>query len=160
MIELLIILLTLVLAVVGTVVIVVREGRRRHAEQMAFERQKLEIEIATRWQQPVPGDDGRVRLPLATAPPVCGNCAHWDLEDGQAQLQEQKHFMLAAQHMSPAMMSRDRKFDGRGNPLPDDEQPEESIPSKAKWTEFGACAFHREGRWMLDKCENHASEVL
>ena len=46
---------------------------------------------------------------IEAPPPVearCGNCKHWDLEEGQAVMASQPHFMMAARVVPPAEMGR------------------------------------------------------
>jgi hypothetical protein len=144
----------------GAVVFIVLDRRRAAQQRQAFTDELKGIAASvggvTRARDDEPS--GKVRLNLAE--PACLNCCHFDLEEGQALLAEQKVFMLAASEMTPAMMSRERKFDDRGHPLPPEQQPAASIPSKARWEDFGACEVHEEGRWKHDKCERYKAREV
>lgn len=89
----------------------------------------------------------------------CENCAHFDLEEGQAIFSEHRTFGLVTEHVSPAMMSSEALFDANGNPLYEEDgscqRTEPSVPHKTRWADFGACAHHQEGRLKTDVCDDH-----
>jgi hypothetical protein len=149
----------LTLALAGAVVFIVLDRRRAAQQRQAFTSELKAIATSvggvTRLRSVPTGEAAR-----ALGGPMCVNCSHFDLEEGQALLAEQKVFMLAASEMTPAMMSRERKFDDRGHPLPPEQQPAASIPSKARWDEFGACNIHEEGRWKHDKCDQYKAREV
>ena len=101
------------------------------------------------------------RLQVLDEGPMCDNCAHFDLEEGQAQMQQHRAFAQVSQLVSPAMMSQEAKVDNFGNLLVDGdgvlEKTEPSVPHKTKWSDFGACMKHNEARWKGDKCGEYAS---
>jgi len=78
----------------------------------------------------------------------CGNCAHFDLEEGQAIIKAHPIFLEAASHVSPNLMMR--KLDEEGNPLPNPHRLKEKENS---WGLFGACEKREQLRHTSDKCE-------
>lgn len=105
----------------------VRRWARLPPDPHSFSPEALEKSEARRIQ---------ARLPLlidhaSSVEPLCGNCAHFDLEEGQA-AQEQHHPWARGpmQWIPPAEIGT--KKDENGN-------PRDAIPYKVKWTQFGLC---------------------
>lgn len=90
----------------------------------------------------------------------CATCQHFDLEEGQAALQQYPAFLGAAAVRSPAQMSQRALLDAHGNVTGWKEDGEDgagkTTPLKAKWADFGACAVHQEGRYKHDVCNQYA----
>lgn len=66
--------------------------------------------LLAKWTpQVVQGTLPRVEVrgaPPEPVEPTCGNCKHWDLEEGQAVIRAHPHFMQAARYVAPAEMGR------------------------------------------------------
>jgi hypothetical protein len=89
---------------------------------------------------------------LKALPRKCANCKHFDLEEGQAAL-SQGVFRELMRHVPPAQMANRTLYDTDGKALPDDQQPKETLPQKARWRHFGACLLHHEVRYQEDVCD-------
>lgn len=105
--------------------------------------------------------DGAHGLTVLNRPvePKCTNCAHFDLEEGQAQFRLHRAFTQVTEIVTPAMMSQEAKLDDLGNLIVDNdgvlEKTAPAVPHKTKWSEFGACMKHQEARWEQDVCDEH-----
>lgn len=87
--------------------------------------------------------------------PQCHNCEAFDLEEGQAALASNPHFLAAAQLIPPHRMGVAVKYDAEGNRLPESEQPKPAVPQKATWADFGACLTKSEVVYKHHVCEQH-----
>lgn len=73
----------------------------------------------------------------APLPRVCGNCKHFDLEEGQAAFRSFPMFMAAAAVVPPHQMGRP-------------SNAESTLPARGKWEEYGACLLKSIGLWKDD----------
>jgi hypothetical protein len=81
-------------------------------------------------------------------PETCGNCIEFDLEEGQAVMQQNPIFLQATQHVPPNTMMR--KLDEQGKEVPN----EHALRAKENsWQFFGACNAHGQLRHCSDTCE-------
>lgn len=69
-------------------------------------------------------------------PRVCGNCAHFDLEEGQAAIAHFPVFRQYAQHVPPKRSGERYERDEAGEIVQTVTSP---IPERCEWKDFGAC---------------------
>ena len=101
-----------------------------------------------RFQQVTPGEPGAAAPPLQTQKslPTCGNCTHFDLEEGQAVIAEYPAFVGATEALSP------RRMGAQVNPETGERIVSDQIPARCKWKDFGACKHHGAIVWNEDTC--------
>lgn len=76
----------------------------------------------------------------ASGPEACCKCVYFDLEEGQAAIQQFPVFASAARHVLPNRMDKKVLVDDNGDKLPDELQPTPMLPARLNtWELFGAC---------------------
>ncbi len=112
--------------------------------------QSARTEIAALQSAPKP--ETRAFEVIRDTSPKCLNCKHFDIEEGQAAMRNHPQFAEVMRHVSPARMANRMRYDKEtGKPL--DEQPDDVLPQRARWKDFGACDVHNEVRYGGDTCD-------
>lgn len=83
---------------------------------------------------------------------TCGNCAYFDLAEGQAILSLYPAF--PKEDLPPCLVGS--QYDETTGNL----KRNENVPARCSWNEFGACAKHTELRWREDKCPDFKLKVV
>ena len=114
------------------------------------------------------------RSARSAAPTHCGNCKHFDLEEGQAVMRQHKPFLAAAAVLAPAEMGKTIQYEelecseegcGKAHPIQDclvcrgngtvnkriGPAPT-GVAAKVKWADFGACLENNDIRHSSDSC--------
>jgi len=104
--------------------------------------------------------------PVQAALPVrCVNCKHFDIEEGQAAIQQFPQFMKAAAVIPPTLMGAKAELVEVTNEDGSVEKVwkktrNKGVPARTTWDDLGACMRPRESGDQLlvynfDKCEHY-----